>query len=136
MDNLILTLAVRWLTTCDAFSACLVCRDWNDALASDQDGGELWKQICQNTNPTFLRFAEFEQNPNLNHRRLASAFVVESPPIVATSVVASSDAHQGKQLEECDSTPSGRARKKTKMVGASMPVNQASGRPLKDLEKL
>lgn len=51
MNDLVLTLAIRWLPAVDAFAASCVSHEWQDALASDRDNGELWKQVCKNSNP-------------------------------------------------------------------------------------
>jgi hypothetical protein len=58
MDSLVLTLAIRWLEASDAFSASCVSREWRDALSSERDGGDLWKQISMNTNPASTRTLE------------------------------------------------------------------------------
>lgn len=67
MDNLVLTLAIRWLSARDAFSVCCVSREWNAALSPEEDESNLWRQVCHNTNP--LVTPDMEQNTNF--RRLA-----------------------------------------------------------------
>jgi hypothetical protein len=72
MDAFILSLAIRWLPAVDALAASCVSRYWKAALALDRDGGELWKQVCQNTNKFVTE--QLSQNTNMDYRRLALGF--------------------------------------------------------------
>lgn len=82
MDNLILTLAVRWLHASDAISASQVCKNWRETLDRNQDNGTLWKQCCLNTNP--LATAQFPTHNKTDYRRLACGFIrqVMASPII------------------------------------------------------
>lgn len=46
-----LTLSIRWLPAVDAFAASCVSYEWQAALASIRDNGDLWKQVCMNSYP-------------------------------------------------------------------------------------
>lgn len=52
MDDIIVTLSLRWLQAVDAFSASCVSQEWAQALSAERDGGDLWKQVCQNSGPS------------------------------------------------------------------------------------
>lgn len=74
MDSFVLKLSIRWLPAVDAFSASCVNREWQAALSSEQDNGDLWKQVCQNTN-AFVADAIIKQdNGDMDFRRLAISF--------------------------------------------------------------
>lgn len=53
-----MTLVVRWLPAVDVFAASCVSSDWRASLVSDQDNGELWKQVCRNSFPLMLALDE------------------------------------------------------------------------------
>lgn len=72
MDNLILTLAARWLHASDAIAAVQVCKEWNEALQSSTDNGNLWYQCCLNTNP--LATAQIHST-DMDYRRLTLGFI-------------------------------------------------------------
>ena len=75
MDNFILKLAIRWLPASDALAACCVSREWQRNFSAESDNGDLWKQVCHNTNPHAVD-AIIQQNhdPEMNYRRLAISF--------------------------------------------------------------
>jgi len=69
MNDLVLTLAVRWLPAVDVFAASCVSHEWQTILSADQDNGELWKQVCKNSYP--LVTAKIQQQHPVDFRSLA-----------------------------------------------------------------
>jgi len=69
MDDFLLTLAIRWLSAEDAFSASCVSSQWRTALAGNQDNGDLWKQVFQNSNPSMT--FQLQGHAEMNYRLLA-----------------------------------------------------------------
>lgn len=69
MDDFILTLAIRWLAAVDACSASCVSREWHSALSSERQGGDVWKQVCHNTNRFVVQ--AMENQHNVDYRLLA-----------------------------------------------------------------
>jgi len=51
MDDLVLTLAIHWLSAIDVFSARCLSREWQAALSPEKHESNLWQQVCQNTHP-------------------------------------------------------------------------------------
>lgn len=58
MDELVLTLAVRFLGAKDAFAASCVSKRWRVLLAGDCNNGSLWKQVFTNSFVTKIRVPE------------------------------------------------------------------------------
>lgn len=67
MDPTILNLAIRWVAAVDAFSASCVSQGWRQLLSAEQDNGNLWLQVCQNSVSSEIPSLE----SSLDYRRLA-----------------------------------------------------------------
>ena len=82
MDDFILTLAIRWLPASDALTASCVSREWKEILDSNRDGGNLWKQVCHNTNKFVTEAIMSQDDTNMDYRRLALGFGrnIPAPP--------------------------------------------------------
>ena len=76
MNDLVLTLSIRWLSAADAFAASCVSHEWQAALSSGRDNGNLWNQVCGNTFP--LVTGKVEQD--IDFRRLALGLSRGKPP--------------------------------------------------------
>lgn len=76
MDSFILTLAIRWLPAVDALAASCVSREWHETLSSERQGGNVWKQVCRNTNPFVVDALLLTQHNNtpVDYRLLAVGF--------------------------------------------------------------
>jgi hypothetical protein len=74
MDNFILKLAIRWLPASDALAACCVSREWQRNFSAESDNGDVWKQVCLNTNPYAVEAILKQNDPEMNYRRLAVSF--------------------------------------------------------------
>lgn len=80
MDSFVLTLAIRWLPAVDALAAVCVSREWREILASERQGGDLWKQVCRNTNP-FVVESLMKQSSHINFRAMALGFGRDIPTL-------------------------------------------------------
>lgn len=75
MDSFVLKLAIRWLPAADALAATCVSSEWHAELSSEQDNGDLWKQVCRNTNTLVVDAILKQQNGcEMDFRRLALSF--------------------------------------------------------------
>ena len=70
MNDLVLTLSIRWLEAKDAFSASCVSFEWQNWLTGDRDHGELWKQIFVNSFPLLADTTGSNDGEDVDYRLL------------------------------------------------------------------
>lgn len=91
MNDLVLTLSIRWLPAVDAFAASCVSREWQAALTFNRDNGELWKQVSKNSYPQ----ATSAIQEAIDFRRLALGLYQsdygEPPPVTFTPTLSPDD---------------------------------------------
>ena len=73
MNDLVLTLSVRWLPATDALAASCVNTEWHAELSSAENNLVVWKQVSQNTNALVTK--GFESHDATDFRRLALSLV-------------------------------------------------------------
>ncbi len=78
MNDLVLTLAIRWLTTVDALAAVCVNKRWCHVLsiANDDEVSILWKQVFGNSHPLL----EKEAPQDANFRALCTSLFKNEVP--------------------------------------------------------